>query len=64
MDEASLREAPTRDACPERTLVLGWNRRAPSIIRELDEYVAEGSEIASWPSAPASRARSPGSSRG
>ena len=29
---------------PERTLVLGWNRRAPSIIRELDAYVADGSE--------------------
>ncbi len=44
VEEAWLREAPTRTAAPERTLVLGWNRRAPSIIRELDAYVAPGSE--------------------
>ena len=44
VDEAWLREAPTRTPAPERTLVLGWNRRAPSIIRELDAYVAPGSE--------------------
>ena len=30
---------------PERTLVLGWNRRAPTVIRELDGYVAQGSEV-------------------
>ena len=29
----------------ERTLILGWNRRGPAIIRELDEYVAPGSEL-------------------
>lgn len=28
---------------PERTLVLGWNWRAPSIINELDNYVAANS---------------------
>ena len=32
--------APT----PERTLILGWNWRAPAIIHELDHYVAPGSE--------------------
>ena len=32
--------APT----PERTLLLGWNWRAPAIIHELDHYVAPGSE--------------------
>lgn len=30
---------------PERILILGWNRRAPVIIRELDNYVAPGSEL-------------------
>lgn len=30
---------------PERTLILGWNRSAPIIIRELDAYVADGSQI-------------------
>lgn len=33
--------APT----PERTLILGWNWRAPSIINELDHYVAPGSAV-------------------
>ncbi len=30
---------------PERTLVIGWNHSAPIIIRELDAYVADGSQI-------------------
>jgi ion channel POLLUX/CASTOR len=34
-------EPPT----PEKTLILGWNWRAPSIINELDMYVASGSEV-------------------
>jgi voltage-gated potassium channel Kch len=29
----------------ERTLILGWNEKGAAIIRELDNYVAEGSEI-------------------
>ncbi|HXU83472.1 MAG TPA: potassium transporter TrkA, partial [Polyangia bacterium] len=30
-------------SAPERTLVLGWNWRAPTILRELGAYVAPGS---------------------
>src|SRR5205085_6727393 len=30
---------------PERTLILGWNWRAPTIIEELDHYVAPGSSV-------------------
>ncbi|MBN1484456.1 MAG: potassium transporter TrkA [Chloroflexia bacterium] len=30
---------------PEHTLILGWNRRVPLIIRELDAYVAPGSTV-------------------
>ncbi|MBA3074257.1 MAG: potassium transporter TrkA, partial [Anaerolineae bacterium] len=30
---------------PEKTLVMGWNWKAPSIIRELDNYVTQGSVI-------------------
>jgi voltage-gated potassium channel Kch len=30
---------------PERTLLLGWNWCAPSIINELDRYVAPGSTV-------------------
>src|SRR5687767_15163060 len=52
---ASGRTAPAADArailprsqstpTPERTLVLGWNDKAPAILQELDNYVAAGSE--------------------
>ena len=30
---------------PERGLILGWNRSGATIIRELDNYVAKGSEL-------------------
>ena len=30
---------------PERILVIGWNRMAPEIVRELDSYVAPGSTL-------------------
>lgn len=30
---------------PEKTLLMGWNWKAPSIIRELDNYVPSGSAI-------------------
>jgi ion channel POLLUX/CASTOR len=30
---------------PEKTLLLGWNSRAPIIVRELDRYVAPGSTL-------------------
>ena len=30
---------------PERGLILGWNRSATTIIRELDNYVAKGSQV-------------------
>src|SRR5919199_453639 len=30
---------------PERTLILGWNRRAPTMIAKLDSYVPPGSEV-------------------
>ena len=42
-DSIRLRE-PAPPA-PERTLLLGWNWRAPSIINELDHYVAPGSLV-------------------
>lgn len=38
--------APSEKAAqPERTLILGWNPKAEAIIRELDNYVAPGSEV-------------------
>jgi voltage-gated potassium channel Kch len=40
-----IRSAEFCEPTPERILILGWNRRAPAIIRELDNYVAPGSEV-------------------
>jgi voltage-gated potassium channel Kch len=37
-------QAP-KAAEPEYTLMLGWNKRGPTIICELDHYVAPGSKI-------------------
>ncbi len=44
-DAAAIRLVPPRQRPPERTLVLGWNSRAATIIRELDGYVAAGSNV-------------------
>lgn len=36
---------PVNSAKPEKCLILGWNRCATTIIRELDHYVPAGSEV-------------------
>jgi Trk K+ transport system NAD-binding subunit len=36
---------PPEPPRPERILLLGWNRRARSIVEQLDQYVAPGSEL-------------------
>jgi ion channel POLLUX/CASTOR len=43
--EQALVVRPVNQPAPERTLILGWNWRAPTIINELDNYVAPGSEV-------------------
>ncbi|MGY2895562.1 CASTOR/POLLUX-related putative ion channel [Deinococcus sp. UYEF24] len=45
IDEAAIRETVAQAQAPERTLVLGWNGRAETIITELDQYVAAGSSL-------------------
>ncbi|MBP8273113.1 MAG: NAD-binding protein [Acidobacteria bacterium] len=45
IDASLLVGKPTSTPRPERTLVLGWNSRASIIVRELDGYVAEGSQM-------------------
>ncbi|CAF4009833.1 unnamed protein product, partial [Rotaria sordida] len=42
-----LAKSMTREATKniERTLILGWNNKAPLIAKELDTYVAHGSEL-------------------
>jgi hypothetical protein len=45
INHAAIQSQPIVQAVPERTLILGWNWRAPAVIRELDNYVAPGSEL-------------------
>ena len=45
LDEGAMRVVESRPAAPERTLILGWNWRAPMIVVELDGYVAAGSQV-------------------
>ncbi len=43
IDESAIRPAPEQHTAPERTLILGWNRRGPIIAAELARYMAPGS---------------------
>jgi ion channel POLLUX/CASTOR len=43
-DAARIGQRGAAEGRPERTLVLGWNRRAASLLRQLDGYVVAGSE--------------------
>jgi ion channel POLLUX/CASTOR len=45
IDAKAIRKPPSREPGPERTLILGWNDRAPTIVGELDHYVHFGSEV-------------------
>ncbi len=44
IEEDAIAQAGPRVRVPERTMLLGWNERGPTILRELDAYVAPGSE--------------------
>jgi len=46
IEEEAIRPARPIEHRPERTLILGWNWRAPTVINELAAYVAPGSEVA------------------
>jgi ion channel POLLUX/CASTOR len=45
IDESAIAGAAPAVSAAERTLVLGWNPAADLLIRELDQYVADGSEL-------------------
>jgi voltage-gated potassium channel Kch len=45
VDREIVRPRVHRTPAPERTLLLGWNRRGPIITQELSRYVAPGSEL-------------------
>lgn len=43
IEKDAILPVETRIQAPERTLILGWNRRGPIITHELSRYVAPGS---------------------
>jgi voltage-gated potassium channel Kch len=43
VDESAIAGAAEAERRPERVLILGWNKRGRTIVRELDNYVPEGS---------------------
>ncbi|MEV6951004.1 NAD-binding lipoprotein [Streptomyces sp. NPDC051183] len=45
VDEAAIVTAGPRTAEAERLLLLGWNRRAPLVIEQLDQYVSPGTTL-------------------
>ncbi len=45
LTETAIRRAALPAPQPERTLILGWNWRVPTILHELDHYVAPGSAV-------------------
>ena len=42
---AAIASEPPLELKVERTLVIGWNAMAPLVLRDLDRYVAPGSEV-------------------
>jgi voltage-gated potassium channel Kch len=45
VEERGLRRSPRTLERPERFLLLGWNRRAEALVRELEHYVPDGSSL-------------------
>ncbi len=45
INESAIITSDRHPPKPDRTLVLGWNRRGSTIIKELDDYVTIGSEV-------------------
>ncbi|MER5929031.1 NAD-binding lipoprotein [Streptomyces sp. NPDC002054] len=45
VDEGAIVTAGPRPPLAERLLLLGWNRRAPLVVDQLDQYVGPGSTL-------------------
>jgi Trk K+ transport system NAD-binding subunit len=45
IDESAIAAPVHRRRVPQRILILGWNRRAPRILRQLDSYVPASSRL-------------------
>ncbi|HEY0427547.1 MAG TPA: TrkA C-terminal domain-containing protein [Pyrinomonadaceae bacterium] len=43
IDESAIRQMSEDASTQKRILILGWNKRGETIMRELDNYVADGS---------------------
>src|SRR4051794_5664564 len=56
VDEGAIVARAPYEPKPQRSLILGWNKRAAAVINELDEYVVPGSSVlvvATWDGAAA-----------
>ena len=51
-DDSLIVHRTAAPPAPEKTLLLGWNSRAPIILRELDRYVSPGSVLTVLADAP------------
>ncbi|MFO7627523.1 MAG: hypothetical protein R6V62_09715 [Candidatus Fermentibacteraceae bacterium] len=45
VNDSHITAGPEALSNPERILLLGWNRKVPMIIQELDSYTARGSQL-------------------
>ncbi|MFE9931291.1 NAD-binding lipoprotein [Streptomyces sp. NPDC005533] len=45
VEEDAIVTARPRTALPERLLLLGWNRRAPLVLEQLDQFVSPGTTL-------------------
>lgn len=45
INEADITAGPEAPPSPEHIFLLGWNRKVPMIIQELDSYAAPGSQL-------------------
>jgi voltage-gated potassium channel Kch len=45
VEEGAIVAEPRRPPSPQRCLLLGWNHRGTHVIRELDGYLTDGSEV-------------------
>lgn len=45
VDESRINSAAVAPEAPSKILVLGWNERAATVVRELDEYAQPGSTL-------------------
>jgi len=45
MNKEAIIKVKSDDTTPEHILILGWNKKAPFIINELNNYVPPGSEV-------------------